>query len=122
VFTGHADPVTVGHVASLARPGGNITGVSVLMTEIVGKQLEIMKQALPHMKRVGVLAVSTAPSTRPALHAVEATAQRLAVQVVPVPVRARGLDEAFAKIARERVHGFISVPSLFLRTHRAVVA
>ena len=41
------------------------------MPEIVPKQLEIMKQALPHMKRIGVLVVSTAPSTRPALHAVE---------------------------------------------------
>jgi putative ABC transport system substrate-binding protein len=71
VFAGHADPVGVGHVASLARPGGNITGLSVLMPEIVPKQLEIMKQALPHMKRIGVLVVSTAPSTRPALHAVE---------------------------------------------------
>jgi putative tryptophan/tyrosine transport system substrate-binding protein len=48
VFAGHADPVRVGHVASLARPGGNITGLSVLMPEIVPKQLEIMKQALPH--------------------------------------------------------------------------
>jgi ABC-type uncharacterized transport system substrate-binding protein len=123
VFAGHADPVAVGHVASLARPGGNITGVSVLMTEIVGKQLEIMKQALPHMKRVGVLAVSTAPSTAPALHAVEDTARRLGVQVVPAPVRVReDLDEAFARMARERVHGFISVPSPLLRTQRAVVA
>ena len=123
VFAGHADPVAVGHVASLARPGGNITGVAVLMTEIVAKQLEIMKQALPHMTRIGVLVVVTAPSTRPALYAAEVAAQRLGVQVVPVLVRAReDLDEAFAKMARERVHGFISVPSPLLRTHRAVVA
>jgi putative ABC transport system substrate-binding protein len=80
VFAGHADPVSVGHVASLARPGGNITGLSVRMTEIVTKQLEIMKQALPRMTRIGVLAVSTAPSTRPALQAVEAAGKRLGVQ------------------------------------------
>ena len=123
VFAGHADPVAVGHVAGLARPGGNITGISVLMPDLVAKQLELMKQALPHMKRVGVVAVSTAPSTRPALHAVEAAAERLGVQVVPVLVRAReDLDEAFAKMARERVHGFVSVPSPLLRIHRAVVA
>jgi putative tryptophan/tyrosine transport system substrate-binding protein len=123
VFAGHADPVAVGHVASLARPGGNITGISVLMPDLVATQLEIMKETLPRMKRIGVLAVSTAPSTRPALHAVEATAERLGVQVVPVLLHAReDLDEAFAKMARERVHGFISVPSPLLRIHRAVVA
>ena len=66
VFANHADPVGTGHVASLARPGGNITGLSVLMTELVTKQLEIMKQTLRRLKRVGVLAVSTAPSTRDA--------------------------------------------------------
>jgi ABC-type uncharacterized transport system substrate-binding protein len=123
VFANHADPVGVGHVASLARPSGNITGLSVLMTELVTKQLEIMKQALPRMKRIGVLAVSTAPSTSPALHAVEAAAQRLGVQVFTVPVRrAEDLDGAFATMARERVNGFLALPSPLLRSQRAVVA
>src|SRR5438477_7934225 len=123
VFAGHADPVGVGHVASLARPGGNITGLSVLLPEIVAKQLEIMKQALPHMTRIGVLVVSTAPSTRPALHAVEATAQRLGVQVLTVPVRRpEDLDGAFAMMAREHVNGFLAVPSPLLRSQRAVLA
>ena len=122
VFGGHADPVGLGVVASLARPGGNITGVSANLTELVAKQLEIMKQALPHMKRIGVLAVSTAPSTRPALHALEASAQRLGVQVLAVPVRTReDLDGAFATMARERVNGFLVVQSPLLRTHRAVL-
>jgi putative ABC transport system substrate-binding protein len=123
VFAAHADPEGVGHVASLARPGGNITGLSVLLSEIVPKQLEIMKQALPHMKRIGVLVVSTAPSTRPALRAVEAAAQRLGVQVLTVPVRRPAdLDGAFAMMARERVNGFLAVPSPVLRSQRAVVA
>jgi putative ABC transport system substrate-binding protein len=123
VFAGHADPVGVGHVASLARPGGNVTGVSALMPEIVPKQLEIMKQALPHMKRIAVLAVSTAPSTRPALRAAEAAGQRLGVQIFPVPVRASSdLEGAFATMARERVSGFLALPSPLLRTQREVVA
>ena len=123
VFAGHADPVAVGHVASLARPGGNITGVSALMPDLVPKQLEIMKQALPYMTRIGVLVVMTAPSTRPALHAAEAAAQRLGVQVLPVPVRTReDLDEAFAMMVRERVNGFLAVPSPLLRSQRAVLA
>jgi putative tryptophan/tyrosine transport system substrate-binding protein len=122
VFANHADPVGVGHVASLARPGGNITGLSMFLSEIVPKQLEIMKQALPHMKRISVLVVSTAPSTRPALHAVEASAQRLGLQVLTVPVRRpEDLDGAFAMMVRERVNGFLAVPSPLLRSQRTVV-
>ena len=123
VFATHADPVGIGHVASLARPGGNITGLSVLMTELVTKQLEIMKQALPRMKRVGVLAVSTAPSTRPALHALEAATQKLGVQAVTVQVRAaEDFDRAFEMMARERVNGFLALASPLLRSHRAMLA
>jgi len=123
VFAGHSDPVGVGHVASLARPGGNITGLSVLLPEIVAKQLEIMKQALPHMTRIGVLVVVTAPSTRPALHAAEAAAQGLGVQVLTVPVRTReDFDGAFAMMVREHVSGFLAVPTPLLRSQRAVLA
>ena len=122
VFAGHADPVSVGHVASLARPGGNITGLSVLMTEIVAKQLEIMKLSLPRTKRIGVLAVSTAPSTRPALQAVEVTARKLGMQILPALVRTReDLDGAFAMMVRERVNGFLALPSPILRSQRALV-
>jgi putative ABC transport system substrate-binding protein len=123
VFASHADPVGVGHVSSLARPGGNITGGSVLLTEIVAKQLEIMKQVLPHLKRIGVLVVVTAPSTRPALHAVEAAAHRLGVQVLTVPVRTpENLDGAFTMMARERVSGYLAVQSPLIRSQRTVIA
>ena len=123
VFGGHADPVGVGHVASLARPSGNITGLSMLLTEIVPKQLEIVTQALPHMKRIGVLVTVTAPSHRPAMHAVEATAQRLGVQVLKVPVRTPGdLDGAFVMMVRERVNGFLALATPLIRAQRAVLA
>ena len=123
VFATHADPQGVGHVASLARPGGNITGLSVLMTELVTKQLEIMKQTLPQMRRIGVLAVSTAPSTGPAVHAIEAAAHKLGVQVFTVSVRrADDLNEAFAMMVRERVNGFLAAPSPLLRAQRSVIA
>jgi putative tryptophan/tyrosine transport system substrate-binding protein len=123
VFASHADPVGVGHVSSLARPGGNITGLSVLLTEIVAKQLEIMKQVLPYLKRIGVLFVVTAPSTRPALHAVDAAAQRLGVQVLPVPVRTpESLDGAFTMMARERVSGYLAVQTPLFRIQRKVIA
>jgi ABC-type uncharacterized transport system substrate-binding protein len=54
VFATHADPVGVGHVASLARPGGNITGLTIIQTDLVAKQLEILKEAVPQATRIGV--------------------------------------------------------------------
>ena len=123
VFATHADPVGLGHVASLARPGGNITGLSMVLTELVAKELEIMKQALPHMTRVGVVLTSTAPSHRPASHAVEAAAKKLGVQILTVPVRtSEDLDGAFAMMARERVHGFLFVASPLSRSQRTLLA
>jgi len=123
VFATHADPQGVGHVVSLARPGGNITGLSMLLTELVAKELEVMKQALPHMTRIGVLLTSTAPSHRPASHAVEAAAQQLGVQVLTVPVRTpEDLHGAFAMMARERVNGFLAVASPLTRSQRALLA
>ena len=64
VFGAHADPVGVGHVASLARPGGNATGMTMLLTDLVAKELEAFKEALPDARRFGVLFASTAPSVR----------------------------------------------------------
>src|SRR5262249_57326379 len=112
VFANHADPVGTGHVSSLARPGGNITGLSVVLSEIVTKQLELMTQLLPHMKRIGVLAVVTAPSTAPAMKAVAAAGQRLGVQIVPVLVRTSAdLQEAFATMGRGAGRAFLVLPT-----------
>ena len=118
VFATHADPEGLGHVATLARPGGNMTGLSMVHTELMTEELEIMKQTLPRMKRLGVLVPLTAPSHRPALKAVEATAPRLEVQVIRVPVQtAEGFDGAFATMARERVDGVLVLGSAFTASH-----
>ena len=123
VFATHADPEGVGHVASLARPGGNITGLSMLLTQLVAKELEIMKQALPHMTRVGVVLTLTAPSHRPASRAVADAAQQLGLQILTVTVRtSEDLDRAFAMMARERVHGYLFVASPLSRSHRTLLA
>jgi putative ABC transport system substrate-binding protein len=123
VFATHADPVSLGHVASLAQPGGNITGLSTLLPELVTKALEILKQALPHMTRVGVVLTVTAPSHRPAADALEAAAPHLGVQLLPVPVRTPDdLDGAFATLARERVGGVVVVGSALTAAHRTRLA
>jgi putative tryptophan/tyrosine transport system substrate-binding protein len=123
VFATHADPERVGHVASLARPGGNITGLSLVFTEIVTKELEIMTQALPHMTRIGVLLTLTAPSHRPASQALDAAAKQLGVQLLTVPVRTpEDLDPAFTMMTRERVKGFLAAASPLTRAQRALLA
>ena len=67
VFATHADPVGIGHVASLSHPGGNITGLTILLTDIVPKDLEMFRDALPQVTRIGVLWNPTTPSHPPAL-------------------------------------------------------
>src|SRR5215469_11594425 len=72
VFIGHADPVATGHVTSLAQPGGNITGLSVMATELSVKSLEVLKQAVPGLARVAVIFDPATPSHGPGLKTVEA--------------------------------------------------
>src|SRR6266487_4048574 len=110
VFATHADPVGLGHVASLARPGGNITGLTLLLTDLVAKQLEILKEAVPQATRIGVLFNPTTPSHPPALQAVEAASEKLGVQLLMVPVRTvEDFEGAFATMTRERARGFLAV-------------
>lgn len=123
VFATHADPERLGHVASLARPGGNITGLSSVVTEIVTKELEILTQALPRMMRIGVLLTSTAPSHRPAWQALESAAPRLGVQLLSLAVKTpEDLERAFATMTRERASGFLAVGSPLSRAQRARLA
>ena len=65
VFMQEGDPVASGFVASLARPGGNITGLSTLGPELSGKRLELLKEVAPKLSRVAVLGTSTIPGPRP---------------------------------------------------------
>jgi putative ABC transport system substrate-binding protein len=123
VFATHADPVGLGHVASLARPGGNITGLTIILTDLVGKQLEILKEAVPQATRIGVLFSPTAPSHRPAVQAVETAGKTLGVQLVMVPMRTvEDFEGAFSTISREHVGGFLVVSSPDTVSHRERLA
>ena len=123
VFATHADAVGVGHVASLARPGGNITGLTVILTDLVAKQLEILKEAVPQATQIGVMFNPTAPSHRPALQAIEIAGERLGVQLVMVPVRTvEDFEGAFSTMLREHVSGFLVAASPLTASHRARLA
>jgi putative ABC transport system substrate-binding protein len=123
VFFAHADPVGIGHVASLARPGGNITGLSMLLTEMVTKELEILKELVPDATRLGVLWNPTTPSHAVAIKAVEAAGQRLGVQLRLVPlVSVEDIDGAFASLTGEKVGGFLDVISPLTFSQRVRLA
>lgn len=96
VFAQHADPVGIGHVASLARPGGNVTGVSMVLTEMAAKGLEILVDAMPGAQRVGVMWNSTTPTHIRVVSALEETAARRGIALVGAPIRtAEDFDRSF---------------------------
>src|SRR6266567_4915433 len=101
VFVGHADPVGTGHVASLARPGGNITGMAVLQTELGPKGLEILHSVVPAAARISVLWHPGTPSAVPGLKALEEPARLLRLQLQPIGAQTAGeLEGAFSTMAR----------------------
>ncbi len=104
VFATHADPVGLGHVSSLARPGGNMTGLAAMDPEITPKRMEILKATVPRAIRYGVLWATTSPSYRPFLDAAEAAKGKLGVQLVTVSVSSvADYEGAFARMAQGRV-------------------
>src|ERR1700730_8455384 len=123
VFAVHADPVGLGHVASLARPGGNATGLSMLLTELATKELEMMKEAVPQARRIGILWNPTTPSHLTALKAIEAAGERLGVQLRMVPARTlEEFDSAFSTMTQEMVSSFLVVASPLIVVHRGPLA
>src|SRR6185503_2954629 len=120
VFGVHADPVGVGHVASLARPGGNITGVSMLMSDLSVKKLELLKEILPDVTRIAVLWNPTTPSHFPALKALEAPAAKLKVKLQMVEARVvEDFEGALSAMTRERAGAYLSLASPVYYTQRA---
>ncbi len=112
VFGVHADPVGLGHVASLARPGGNVTGMSMLLTELAAKGLEMMTEAVPQVRRIGILWNPTTPSHPRALKAIEAASEKLGIELRVVPAQTlEDFDGAFSKMTQEFVGGFLPVAS-----------
>ena len=113
-------------MANLARPGGNITGSSFLATELTGKRLELLKEAVPAITRMGVLSHPGVPSeaTRKSmLEEAEAAARALGVQLQRLEARGpNDFDRAFATMSRDRVGGLIFVPSgMFVDERRHIV-
>ena len=123
VMTNSADPVGAGLVASLARPGGNVTGFAAdTGDEIFGKRLELLKETLPNLSRVGVLWNPDFAPNRSRLTSMRETARALGLTLVPV--EARGLDaleQAFATMVRERAQALVVLGDGVLFNYRGQI-
>jgi len=122
VFANHADPIGSGHVASLNRPGGNITGLSNLATDLDAKALEVLKEAVPRATRIGVLWNPTTPSQVPGMRSIEAAGKRLGLELYLASAAVEDFDGAFASMAREDVGGAFVVPAPITIMQRARLA
>jgi putative tryptophan/tyrosine transport system substrate-binding protein len=121
VFAGAIDPVGEGQVASLAHPGGNVTGLSLLAPELNGKRLELLKEAFPKVKRVGRLAWGARPTRQEQrFKEDELAAKGLGLQLQPILVKdADDLEKGFTAAKNAGVHALIFPPSPFLTTNLA---
>ena len=117
-----ADPVGTGFVANLARPGGNITGLSLMSPDLAGKRLELLREVLPGIARVAFLASGRSPAGRLFVQETQVAAQKLGVQIQPVVVGGpEEFESAFAAMRRERA-GALIVQPLFTEHRQRIVA
>jgi len=117
------DAVAAGVVPSLARPGGNITGSQYQSLEVMGKRIEILKEATSHLARIAALFNPANLSIRPGLKTMEETARYLKVELQQIEVRGpHDFDVAFAAMAERRSQAFILVDDPFLRSHVGTIA
>ena len=117
------DPIGNGFVASLARPAGNITGLSTLAPEISGKQLELLKEIVPRLSRVAVFGTSTQPGSAQALKESELAAGTLGVKIQFVDIlRPKDIEIAFGAARKERADAGLVLNSPVLFFQRAQMA
>jgi putative tryptophan/tyrosine transport system substrate-binding protein len=123
VFVAMGDPLASGVVASLARPGANLTGTTRMISEMSAKHVELLKEIDPSLVKIAVLWNPANSSHQPALQAVNAAAQSLSLQILKLEVRApTELDNTFDVIVREGANGvlFLADPIFFIQLKRMV--
>jgi putative tryptophan/tyrosine transport system substrate-binding protein len=111
VVTVAYDAVGMGLVESLARPGGNVTGLSLMAVDLSGKRLELLKEAVPSLSRVALLTDFSTPNKEGTIKLHQAAAQALGITLWPVEILAPDdIEPAFAKIAEDRADGIVRGP------------
>jgi len=123
VMTNDPDPVGDGFVASLARPGGNITGLSTFAPELSGKRLEILREVVPKLSRVAVLGSSGATGYAQTLKEIEPAAKAFKMQLQFLDVlHANDIETAFRAASEGRAQGVLTLNSGILGSQRAQIA
>jgi len=113
------DPVGSGFVTSLAQPGGNVTGLANLTTELSGKQVEILKEVMPKLARLAVLRDLTEPGNPQAVRETDRAAQGFGIQRFYLDVRsAPDIEPAFLSAGKKQVEALLVMPSSVFNTHR----
>jgi putative ABC transport system substrate-binding protein len=121
IFIVSADPVADGYVQSMARPGGNLTGFTVLEPSMGAKLLELLKEIAPHISRVAVMSNQDSPGNQQ-LYAAAAAAAKLANEVVATPVREpTEIEAVMTRIGREPNYGLIVLPDPTINSHRKLI-
>jgi putative ABC transport system substrate-binding protein len=123
VMTVPADPVAVGLVTSLARPGGNVTGLSLVGTEVAGKQVELLKEVVPGLSSIAVLANPTNASHAPRAKEVVASARALRLRVETLEASTRdAVGDAFGIMVKRGVGAAVVLPDgLFIQEVSSVI-
>jgi len=117
------DAVSTGLVRNLARPGGNVTGISGFAPELTGKQLELLREILPHAARIALLANPANAATPLVIRATEEAAARMGIQLHVVRVRqAAELDGAFENIAQSRAEALVVATDPLFSSQRRRIA
>jgi len=123
VMAQDSDPVANGFVASLARPGGNITGLATLAPEISGKQLELLKEIVPRLSRVAVLGTSTQPGNAQSLKETELVAGAFGVQLQYLDVLIlKDIETAFRAVSKGRADAVLVLVGAVFSSYRTQVA
>jgi putative ABC transport system substrate-binding protein len=123
VFVFSGDPVEAKLIASLAHPGGNLTGVTLLSFELASKRLELLKEASPGLARVAILANLAHPGEQTELRESQAAAQRLGISVQYLPVRGVGdFSAAFDAMEREGSEAIVAFPDLLIMSQANAIA
>src|SRR5499433_3462771 len=116
------DPVGNGFVASLARPGGNITGLSNLAQDLSGKQLELLKEIVPKLSRVAVFGTSTTPGNAESLKEIEVVARAFGVRVQYLDILdPKDIETAFQAASKGRAGAVLVQGTPFASSHRAQI-
>ena len=122
VMTNDPDPVASGHVASLARPGGNITGLSNFAPELSGKRLEILREVVAKLSRLAVLGTSTGPAYAQVIRELEPAAKAFGVKLQHLDVQnLKDIETAFRAAAKGRAQAVLTLGSTILASHRAQI-